>query len=276
MIRLRIEPSVQTWERAKRLLSLSRRMLEVSLPTVWAGEPRVPVTVRVLREGEPSASYLATMTSDSTLTTLAIFSHHAPKTQWFLRGLIYQTVIAQAYEYTEPRMGITRWPTISETANAFLLNVTEGSGGGGPSTVDARLTAGATVESAWSERDAVIVERMDDGQWRVAGYGRTSEQGLVSIDLRVTTSGTIYAVALDDYGVRFVANLPVSVGDRVRPVVFTGWVYEITEAGQLPSAEPEWWAAVGENPSRPLGTARAVARRYFQPIAHGPVPVEVI
>jgi len=259
-------------------LALRRRMgrVHVASKPVAQIEPRVPVTITVQRDGSPSNDFLVTLQSAFDNQVLAYFSQYSPGTQWFRRSVIYQEVIATAYEYTEPRMGITRWPTISETANAFLFNVTEGSGGGGPSTVDARLTAGATVESAWSARDAVIVERMDDGQWRVAGYGRTSEQGLASIDLRVTTSGTIYAVALDDYGVRFVANLPVSVGDRVRPVVFTGWVYEITEAGQLPSAEPEWWAAVGENPSRQLGTARAVARRYFQPIAHGPVPVEVI
>ena len=238
-------------------------------------EPRVPVTVTVQRDGAPSEVFLVTLQSALDNQTLAYFNQYSPRTQWFKRSVIYQEVIATAYEYTEPRMGITRWPTISETANAFLFNVTEGSGGGGPSTVDASIQFGAAVESQWKPRDAVMVERMDDGQWRVAGSGRTEADGFSVLDLKVTTSGTIYALGLDDYGVTFVPGSSVSVGDRVRPAVFTGWVYEITEAGLLPAAEPVWWAALGENPSRPLGTARAIAVRYYLPQAFGPLPVEI-
>jgi hypothetical protein len=154
------------------------------------------------------------------------------------------------------------------------FNITQGSGGDGEGGVPAAVDARVRVDEVPASREVLVVEKPADGQWRVAGYGPTPG-GVGAIDLRVV-GGVVYAMAVDDYGVQFVADLAVQVGQRIRPKQYSGWVYEITEAGQLPSTEPEWWAAVGENPSRPLGTARAVARRYFQPIAHGPVPVEVI
>lgn len=259
-------------------LSLLRRMPASNLGSVVLGAfaPRVPVSVRVARDGVPSQDFLATLQSSNSGLPLAYYGPSSPETQWFLQGDIYQEVIATAYEFSEPRMGITRWPTISETANSFLFNVTEGEGGGGVSTVDARVSVVASVESQRAVREAVIIERLDDGQWRVAGYGLTNLEGAKDLELKVTTTGVQFAVGLDDYGNRYVASLPVSVGQRVRPTHYVGWLYQITEAGVLPAAEPEWWPAQGENPSRPLGTARAIAVRYRQPLAHGPVPVEII
>jgi hypothetical protein len=161
----------------------------------------------------------------------------------------------------------------SDVTVTLDLNDGSGSGGGGD---PATLAVSARVERLPAQRDVVVVERAVDGVWRVAGSGVTDVGGTAQLELRVTASARVYAMATDDYGIPFQADLTAQVGQRVRPTQYSGWVYEITEAGQLPSVEPAWWAAVGENPSRPLGTARAVARRYFQPIAHGPVPVEVI
>lgn len=157
-------------------------------------------------------------------------------------------------------------------SGTYTFNITSGDGGqaGDPAQVEARVR----VERVPASREVVLVERPIDGEWRIAGYGPTPG-GAGEIDLRVV-GGDVYALAVDDYGVQFVADLAVQVGQRIRPTQYTGWVYEITQAGQLPSVEPAWWAAVGENPSQPLGTARAVARRYFQPIALGPGPVEVV
>lgn len=237
---------------------------------------RVPISVEVKREGEVSDDYMVTLTSSATDGLMAVYTPETTNPQWFARSTIYREVLAQAFEYSEPRLGMSRWPTLSETANHLLFNLTEGDSDNQVPTVDAKLAAIATVDGAWASRETVIVERMDDGQWRVAGYGRTSEEGLTSLDLKITTSGTLYAVGLDDFGVTFVPALEVAVGDRVRPATFTGWIYQVTEPGTLPAVEPEWWPAIGENPSRPLGTARAVAVRYFRPLAHGPVPVERI
>ncbi|WP_417797113.1 hypothetical protein [Stutzerimonas nitrititolerans] len=157
-------------------------------------------------------------------------------------------------------------------SGTFTYNITSGEGGqqGDPGQVSGLVR----VDRLPANREIVLVERPADGEWRLAGYGPTPD-GSGMLDVRVV-GGDVYALGLDDYGVAFVPDLDVQVGQRIRPTRYAGWLYEITEAGQLPAVEPVWWAAQGDNPSQPLGTARAVARRYFQPIAHGPIPVEVI
>lgn len=88
--------------------------------------------------------------------------------------------------------------------------------------------------------------------------------------------GDVYVVALDDWGVPFKPGMVVYVGQSIRPSLFGGWLYLVTEEGILPSVEPQWWPIEGDNPSRPLGTARAIAVRYYRPLALGPVTVEML
>ena len=95
------------------------------------------------------------------------------------------------------------------------------------------------------------------------------------MELQVT-GGSVFAVGLDDYGIPFQAGLSVSEGVRIRPTTMQGWLYTVTQAGNLPSTEPDWWLEDGENPPRLAGTARLQAERYYQPIAHGPIPYELI
>jgi len=194
-----------------------------------------------------------------------------------VRNLALATLIDQGewliagVDDTPPRRARVAYLSFSESG-IYTFNITSDEGGqaGDPGRVEARVR----VERVPVRREVVLLERPADGEWRLAGYGPTPG-GNGDIDVRVV-GGDVYAMAVDDYGVQFVADLAVQIGQRIRPTQYAGWVYEITEAGQLPAVEPVWWAAQGENPSQPLGTARAVARRYFQPIAHGPVPVEVI
>jgi len=190
----------------------------------------------------------------------------------FLASAIDGTYLLLVTDATPPAFAAARYPTISEDIT-FTLDLNDGSGGGGGTP--AELAAIVRLERLPAQREVIAIERKTDATWAVAGFDRAGEDGRSRLDLRVT-SGSVYALCVDDFGVAYQPLLEVEVGQRIRPTQYAGWLYEITEAGLLPSAEPEWWAAVGENPSRPLGTARAVARRYFQPIAHGPVPVEVI
>lgn len=236
----------------------------------------VPVAISVLREGSPSPHFLVDLQGSNDARPLAFFTEGSPNPQYFSRTLIYQEVVATAYEYTEPRLGSTRWPTLSETANTLLFNLTEGSGGNQVATVDAVVDIFATVDNLSQIREAVVVERMDDGQWRVAGQGATVPDALNTLELKVTTSGVLYALGLDDYGTKFVPNKAVVLGERVRPSTYGGWVYEVTQAGVLPSEEPSWWAAIGDNVPRAVGTALLQARRYYQPISHGPIRVELV
>lgn len=157
-------------------------------------------------------------------------------------------------------------------SGTYTYNITGGDGGqqGDP----AQLTALVRVERLPASREIVLIERPADGEWRLAGFGLTpGGEGVISARV---VGGDVYAVGVDDYGVAFVPGLSVFEGQRIRPTSYAGWIYQITEAGVLPSIEPEWWAAEGDNASRPLGTARAIAVRYYRPLAHGPIPVEVI
>lgn len=158
-------------------------------------------------------------------------------------------------------------------SGTYTFNITSGEGGGNPGAprvVQARVR----VDGALASREVVLVEKPSDGQWRMAGYGPTPN-GEGTIDVRVT-DGSLYAIGLDDWGTVFTADLAVTVGQTIRPSQYTGWLYRITEPGTLPATEPQWWPAEGENPSHLLGTARAVAVRYYQPLAHGPIPVEIL
>jgi hypothetical protein len=139
-----------------------------------------------------------------------------------------------------------------------------------PGSVDAQVR----VSGVPSAREVLIVERKLDGGWRVAGNGATASDGRLAVGVTVV-DGAVYALGLDDFGIAFSAGLLVPVGRRVRPSVFAGVLYEITEAGALPANEPVWWPITTDG-SRELGTARAVAVRYFQPIGHGPIPVEIL
>ncbi|WP_313338428.1 hypothetical protein [Stutzerimonas nitrititolerans] len=182
------------------------------------------------------------------------------------------TWLVAGLDLAPPKRTRAAYLSFSETG-VYTFNITSGEGGGQQGD-PGQVSGLVRVERLPANREIVLVERPADGEWRLAGYGPTPS-GSGDIDVRVV-GGDVYAIGVDDYGVAFVPDLAVQVGQRIRPTQYAGWVYEITEAGRLPAVEPAWWAAQGENPSQPLGSARAIARRYFQPIAHGPVPVEVI
>jgi hypothetical protein len=129
------------------------------------------------------------------------------------------------------------------------------------------------VDGQPAAREVVVVERKLDGDWRLAGNGLTGPDGELSLDLDIV-DGALYSLGLDDFGVPFSPGLSVPVGRRIRPSVFAGVLYEVTEAGTLPPSEPGWWP-ITVTESRELGTARAVAVRYYRPLAHGPINVEL-
>lgn len=153
----------------------------------------------------------------------------------------------------------------------YTINVITGSG----SEVTQPGVMGAVVRVSGqpASREVLVVEKKLDGDWRVAGSGATDLDGMAVIDLGVV-DGALYSVGLDDFGITFSSGLSVPVGRRIRPSVFAGVLYEVTEAGTLPASEPEWWP-ITVTESRDLGTARAVAVRYFRPLAHGPISVEL-
>lgn len=162
--------------------------------------------------------------------------------------------------------------TVEEDAT-LVFDISTGSSSSVP-TVPATAEALVRVDDVPANRVIVAVEKDPTGQWRVCGFGE-SVSGEIDLELQVSSSSG-YAVALDDFGTEFLAGAAVEVGRRVRPTVFRGWLYEVTEAGNLPSIEPEWWIAEAPNAARLIGSARVVAVRYYRPLAHGPFPFELI
>lgn len=135
------------------------------------------------------------------------------------------------------------------------------------------VTAQVQVESLPASRQIVAVERQSDGTWRVCGYGASGTDGLAEFSVQARPESVIYALAVDDWGTPWTSGMTVAAGDLVRPTNFVGWLYRVTQGGTLPVDEPVWWNSASLGP-QPAGTAVLEAERYYQPVAHGPVPVE--
>ena len=142
-------------------------------------------------------------------------------------------------------------------------------------------TSALVLAASWGWQDALADEKVKlfgaDGMpngWidDPKVYVSIAADGTVTVDLDVV-DGSLYALGLDDFGIPFSPGLAVEVGRRIRPSVFTGVLYQVTEPGVLPATEPVWWPITSEG-SRELGTARAEAVRYYRPLAHGPVTAE--
>ncbi|MDF3935463.1 hypothetical protein [Pseudomonas citronellolis] len=176
--------------------------------------------------------------------------------------------LAAGVDDAAPRLTRAVYLTLNESGT-YTYNITsgEGSGGGEP----AEITARVRVEGALAERELVFIEKPSNGQYRIAGYG-PAEGGEDVIELKVT-DGVVYALAMDDWGTLFQPSLNVTEGQVIRPSLMLGWLYRITQTGQLPATEPAWWDDSLAGP-QPLGTARAEVIRYYRPQAAGPQAVE--
>lgn len=244
----------------------------LSLPFV-ALPPSTPlrlVSVRLTRDGEQTPERKVARLLTSELAVQAVFFTDYEATQQFAASAVDAQWLLLATDMTEPKRAAARYPYIDEDL-LVAIDINDGVSGaiGSPVTLAARVR----VDGVDAAREVLAVERQADGAWRIAGNLRTSDGDL---ELRVT-GGDVYAMALDDYGQIFQPYLAVSVGDTIRPTNYIGWLYRITTAGTLSAEEPEWWPATDDaSLPRAIGTAHAIAVRYYRPLAHGPVPVEVL
>ncbi len=199
--------------------------------------------------------------------SLAIFAlkDGTTSTRTFAASAVDGKKAIMLYDFDAQPYGTVRTPNI--TADIVLnMDLNDGSGGGGVTGDPASASALVRVDKLPAERELVAIEKTSTGTWRMAGNQMLQ---LGDLEMQVT-GGQVFAVGLDDYGIQYQAGLAVTEGQRIRPSVMLGWLYLITENGQLPAIEPEWWPAQGENAPRPLGTARAQAVRYYRPQALGP------
>lgn len=264
-------PSIARFKTGEALVSV--------LPDMRGYPPLQALSLQVFRDGAatPQQKFVTLFKGDDPLGMYAVafFQLGAQaKTQWISASLLRGQFLVQASDNGSPRLGLLRWPVLDASTTSLSYNLTEGAGGG-LITQPAKISSRTQVDGVGRVRKVVVVERQADGEWRVAGAGDTSADSWSDIELGVTASGTHYALALDDFGVAFEPGKALQVGQRVRPTRFEGWLYEVTEPGNLPAVEPQWWPVQGDNPSRQIGTVRAVAVRYYVPLALGPVPVEM-
>ncbi|HHM6087736.1 TPA: hypothetical protein ACRMOF_003361 [Pseudomonas aeruginosa] len=281
---LQVVPPVQvrpgTWLQR---FGIGPKSLRPPVEVAWSGARQAiyqTLAVKVTREGEEtSARKIATLYRGAVVTATAMTAsfqvYEGETVQRFEASGLRGQFVIQVTDEGDPRLGIIRWPVLDADTRLLSYDLTEGSGGRDP-TDPAKVRAVVTVDGGAASRQVVVIERKLDGEWRVAGVGQTAESGRAEIALEVTAGGTTYAMGLDDWGAVFEPRLAVSLGQRMRPTIFSGWLYEVTEAGVLPVAEPEWWPIEGDNPSRQVGTARLQATRYYRPLSHGPFPVEAL
>lgn len=258
-------------------------MITTSLLSVgvdaWAPIPMVVLRFRLLREGEvtPATKTLRVYRSWASAWDICLSfqaeagngGEYTQATRVSLAALLEQGEwLVGGNDPTPPRKTRAAYLAFTQGGD-YTFNITSGEGAqqGDPAQVDGLVR----VDGQSASREIVLVERPADGQWRLAGYGSTPG-GAGKIDVRVT-GGELYALSIDDVGVAFAPSLVVAVGQRIRPSVFTGVLYQVTEPGVLPATEPAWWP-ITSGGSRELGTARAEAVRYYRPLAHGPVTAE--
>lgn len=183
----------------------------------------------------------------------------------------YRTVMSS--RRSVQRNGITQ---------SFLLD--NAAGGGGPVvTGDPAYLDGVVEEihpmtgarQALANCEVVAFERR--GSAYVA-MGNTFSDGVggFRLETEVYGGGDVFAFAADFPGVIFQAGAPLNVGDRIRPALANGYVYEIVQPGSAGSTEPVWWADQGDGTEGDIGTARARARPYYQPVGHGPLKMTLI
>lgn len=138
-----------------------------------------------------------------------------------------------------------------------------GSGGGGGKV--SKVAGSVSVADQPKKRQLVAVSYAGDSR-SVVGEGASIDDGTYEIEL--STTDDVIIIALDDFGVKFSSELSMVVGQRVRPAVNNGFVYECIAAGQLPASEPTWWT---DGTVKMIGTVRLQSKAYYQPQAHAPI-----
>lgn len=174
----------------------------------------------------------------------------------------------------------------SVVRNGAIQQVTLDTGGGGGGPViegDPAYLDGVVEEihpmtgarQALSNCEVVAFERRG-GDYVAMGSTYSDGIGGFRLETEVYGGGDVFAFAADFPGVIFQPGVPLNVGDRIRPALANGYVYEIVQPGTAGPAEPVWWPDQGGGTEGDIGTARARARPYYQPVGHGPLKMTLI
>lgn len=177
-------------------------------------------------------------------------------------------------------------PRLLPSRDGFTLTVelSDAGGGGGPiiegdpayldGVVEEIHPALGTVRPLANSEVAVIERRGD--QYVAMGRALTNLLGEFRVNTEVYGGGDVFAFAVDFPGLTWQPGIELGIGARVRPTVNNGYVYEVISGGVSGPFEPTWWADAGDGTEGFIGTARAKARPYYQPQAHGPLKMTLI
>lgn len=174
-----------------------------------------------------------------------------------------------------------RTSRITGGAQQFItLDTASGSGGGGPVLEGDPAYLDGVVEEIHpmlgtvrplANAEVVVVEQREDQSYAPMGRAMSNLLGEFRVETEIYGGGDVFAFAVDFPGLVWQAGAELGLGARVRPTVNNGYVYEIVVAGNSGSEEPQWWADEGDGTEGYIGTARAKAKPYYQPQAHGPL-----
>lgn len=168
-------------------------------------------------------------------------------------------------------------------ASATIVLDNSGGGGGPVLEGDPAYLDGIVEEThpmlgtvrALANAEVVAFERRG-AAYVPMGIGYSNALGEFRVSTEVYGGGDIFAFAADFPGVIWQAAAELSIGDRVRPTVNNGYVYEIVTAGNSGATEPTWWVDEGDGTEGSIGGATATARPYYQPVGHGPLKMTFV
>lgn len=174
--------------------------------------------------------------------------------------------------------------TVATFGSAISLVLDNSSGGGGPVVEGDPAYLDGVVEETHPmlggvrplPGSEVIVFERRAGGYVAMGSAYSNALGEFRVETDVYGGGDVFAFAADFPGVAWQPGLPLGLGDRVRPTVNNGYVYEVITAGSAGATEPAWWADAGDGTEGAIGSATAKARPYYQPVGHGPLKMTLV
>lgn len=175
--------------------------------------------------------------------------------------------------------------TVTAFGTAISRTLDNAAGGGGGPVVDGDPAyLDGVVEDihpmlgtvrALVNAEVLVFEKRATG-YVAMGSAYSNALGEFRVETDVYGGGDIFAFAADFPGVIWHPGVVLNLGDRVRPTVNNGYVYEVITAGNSGATEPAWWADAGDGTEGAIGSATAQARPYYQPVGHGPLKMTLV
>jgi len=148
------------------------------------------------------------------------------------------------------------------------LNIEFKSQGKSSGSGEKKSFTGATLINKKPVQRTVVAVGIDGAEPQFLAQTQSDDQGRYTLEWLGYT-GNILITAIDDYGVLWVAGEARGIGERVRPSVPNGYVYQVSSEGSLGETEPDWPEGDGEIVTS--GSVVLVAKPFYRPKTAGPI-----